>query len=38
MYIEKAWWVKAKKLLNNCSYIEKSSLVGIIYKYPKFGF
>ena len=38
MYIEQREWVKAKIPLNNCQYIEKFRLVGIIYKYTKFVF
>ena len=38
MYIEQIGWVNAQMHLTNCSYIEKFGLVGIIYKYAKFGF
>ena len=31
-------WVNAQIRLTNCYYIEKFGLVGIIYKYTKFGF
>ena len=30
MYIEEKGWVNAEIILTNCSYIEKSVLVGII--------
>ena len=38
MYIEEGEWIKAKIYLTNYQYIEKFRLVGIIYKYTKFGF
>ena len=38
VYIEEKEWVKIKILLTNCQYTEKFWLVGIIYKYTKFGF
>ena len=36
--IEQRGWLKAKTLLTKCLYIENFRLVGIIYKYTKFGF
>ena len=38
MYNEERRWVNAKIFLTNWLYTEKFWLVGIIYRYTKFGF
>ena len=38
VYIEERGWVNIQILSTNCFDIEKFWLLGIIYKYTKFGF